>query len=1026
MAGFTFPVANITAGVSTQEYSLRAPGQASAQVNCMNSPRYGLMKRPNSRWLTGIADTSAVDPITIPLYHGGAEKIFLANAGTTDPIVISKNGTKTDVAVFPASSSAATKATTYLTLATSSNTSFASVGDVTFISNKAKEPQMTSATWDGYTETVTAADDSGTVTVTNSDVFTASVNTVDPNQDTRYAVLFSEDRGGTVSEYSAWCANKFSSAAAAPVADSLYAQIGGSGSGTTFSTRDVVPEIPHIAATLGYYLSSLQNGSSEFMVEATSLVPTSYSDSTNDVTEDDESKGTGVVTARYINHENGSLAAVSATSGLTEEAITVTRENAESVAKLPSRSWKDHTVKISAEKESPRGFYMRFASDDTSAASHSNAGPGGSPDRPRFTATTNLPRDGHWEEYCGVGVTTTPDATTLPHLLVRRPDGTFAFMEARGSFVINSSAGVTFNSGGGYFTVDTVDGGFNDSSTVAPLVVGDTIEFPVGGTNFPTTLTTDKMYYIVSSSYVGGAWQYKVSDSREGTAIALTGGGSAGTCEVKLTTYDKLEYKDRLSGDDETNKLPDFFSNPIVSMFSFQDRIGFVTENEVAMSGTGDYFNFFRTTVRSVLDSDRILASPLQADGETLQHAIPYKGGLFLITSHSQLILAGEGGALSPRTVSITQATRGTTDFNTRPVVVGDYLMMPYTNESGTGFYQVGPSTRYQNQFELEDISRQIPGYLPQGPRRIQGSPKHNMLFVLDDGTGLGSLPATEQEKIYVYQWFETPQGRGQSAWTKWEFNEGNTNAAAQYKILDIVFIVDRLYMIVETNGSIELEYIDLDASVTDSELPDTIEDNFDVALLDRATVLDPSSDASLDGSDTVITLPWKYSSIASNHQDSIEVIAIAGSTATIYKELQVSTGSPYNTVTVLGNNLTGADHIIVGFGYTMTHTFGPFAPSVGDRPVRGRNSFVRAGRLTFSKLNKVTLDVVHGGTTYTHTIDAGGTSTTSGEEYFGISQRLEELSVSLKNDLPWQSMFQGISYDMNIQEGVQEPIWHR
>ena len=81
MASVSYPVSNITAGVSTQEYSLRMDGQASDQSNVLNSPRYGLCKRPNSHYLSTFGTSALSAPLMFPLVYGGSEKIYLGGGG---------------------------------------------------------------------------------------------------------------------------------------------------------------------------------------------------------------------------------------------------------------------------------------------------------------------------------------------------------------------------------------------------------------------------------------------------------------------------------------------------------------------------------------------------------------------------------------------------------------------------------------------------------------------------------------------------------------------------------------------------------------------------------------------------------------------------------------------------------------------------------------------------------------------------------------------------------------------------------
>ena len=57
-------------------------------------------------------------------------------------------------------------------------------------------------------------------------------------------------------------------------------------------------------------------------------------------------------------------------------------------------------------------------------------------------------------------------------------------------------------------------------------------------------------------------------------------------------SLDKIEYTDRLVGDDDTNKVPTFIGNPINASFYYNNRLGFLSGPNVIMSQARDVYNF--------------------------------------------------------------------------------------------------------------------------------------------------------------------------------------------------------------------------------------------------------------------------------------------------------------------------------------------------------------------------------------------------------------------------------------------------
>jgi hypothetical protein len=69
----------------------------------------------------------------------------------------------------------------------------------------------------------------------------------------------------------------------------------------------------------------------------------------------------------------------------------------------------------------------------------------------------------------------------------------------------------------------------------------------------------------------------------------------------------RLEFwKPREVGDNETNPLPSFVGFPVDSISFFKNRIVFTSRQNVICSQAGDYFNFFASTVITIVDNDPI------------------------------------------------------------------------------------------------------------------------------------------------------------------------------------------------------------------------------------------------------------------------------------------------------------------------------------------------------------------------------------------------------------------------------------
>ncbi len=1036
MANFGYQSKAIISGVSTRPYALREDGHMEDNAsNCMLSPKFGLAKRPGTTYLQTIEANSAISDLAFfPISTDDKEKV-VCGVAASNWSVYDGDGDRSSVTFFPSSLDSASTAVSKYTAAgatfSPTKLSTTTIGDVTFIADSAVVPRMLTSTWDGYTDTANDGDRSGTVSVTNDDAFALWMKNVPATSSvgTPLSVTVIEERSSTPYRYDvAFFVKKDYS--------SQKLDLNGTITSTTSGYRfthgengNCYPTSLNVAESVGYMLSRHRTGGNSagnYIVQASNLGTASYASGDNSSLKN----GTAVVLGRYVNQNEGTLLSVGigSSDGTGEDAMVSAFRSVNDVSELPPISFIDHTLKVGSQ-ELPGGYYMRFISDEVSQSAFVNNASGYASTQPEFTSTTKTSRKGHWEEYCGTGVTQNLDGATMPLLLVTRPDNSYALMEARESFVVNDdSAGVNFVGGADdYFTVTNFDAGFNDGQYTSPLVAGDSIQFTVGGSNFPSELALNTTYYIRTATYDTGSslWRYTLQATKAtATQISVTA-GNATSCKLKLTTYDDFAWSKRVAGDDETNPVPPFVDTAITSMFNFQDRLGIITDGSVTFSGTGDYFNFFKTTVRDLDASDPFTASPNLERGDRLKGAIPYERDLVLTSTTAQYTLkAGEG--LSPTSAAIVNASRVRVSPYMDPTIVGDSIYLVNDQEDASTVTALKSGDQANTKFVPFDTSVNTPGYLPRGPRKLAGSSTHNMLFYLDD---------TESTSIYVYTWMDSKEGRIQSAWTKWDFG-------TDFLIKDIIVQGDRLYMVVNTNSMVTLEYIDLDLTSTDSLLSSTLQTNFGSCLIDHKTHNTAAtsdrtgthggiySEATSSG-DTVIKLKWR---LTDNNKANVVIVKSDGtvyeygsddSANTISVTVSASgdtltngtTSSSTMTKLVLnGVDITSSDYF-VGLKYTMTAPYGPFIPSTQQGPLSGRNIFTKGGRLTYSQANEFKVTVTHD-QPYTQTVSSGTTTATkSGDVMFAIRKHLPDLAFTITNEKPWNSLFQILKYDYVVQE---------
>jgi hypothetical protein len=224
-------------------------------------------------------------------------------------------------------------------------------------------------------------------------------------------------------------------------------------------------------------------------------------------------------------------------------------------------------------------------------------------------------------------------------------------------------------------------------------------------------------------------------------------------------TFKEFDYYDRDKGDELSNSMPSFVGKKIQDIFFYRNRLGFLAEDNVIMSETGIYENFFRTTVTDLLDTDVVDVAVDTNTVANLRYAIPFNQNLLIFGSHAQYILSSDK-PLTPGNASVSQTTAYAINPHVKPKQIGPNVYFaldrgPYTQVRE--YYNVPGSTGN----EATDITSHVPTYIDHTVTALEVSDKYDMLF----------LNPRDTNEIYVYNQTWEGETKSQSAWHRWEIN---------------------------------------------------------------------------------------------------------------------------------------------------------------------------------------------------------------------------------------------------------------
>ena len=246
-----------------------------------------------------------------------------------------------------------------------------------------------------------------------------------------------------------------------------------------------------------------------------------------------------------------------------------------------------------------------------------------------------------------------------------------------------------------------------------------------------------------------------------------------------------FDWSERTVGDDNTNPFPSLVGARINDIFLFKDRLGFIYDNSVLMSEAGNYSNFFRNTVISLLDSTPIDVVVGGGGFVSLRSAVPTTSRLILFSDREQFALKGDE-LLTNATVSITQITNFESDILIKPRTLGRYTYFLSGTQNSVLVREMYLDNLV-NDFDTNIINSHSPTLIPFNVKGMSGSSGDDQIII--------TITGSNEYFLYTYHW----QGNEKkiSSWSRHTID-------CDY-IVGAEFIDGDVYVIVNNNNDTQL-----------------------------------------------------------------------------------------------------------------------------------------------------------------------------------------------------------------------------
>ena len=226
---------------------------------------------------------------------------------------------------------------------------------------------------------------------------------------------------------------------------------------------------------------------------------------------------------------------------------------------------------------------------------------------------------------------------------------------------------------------------------------------------------------------------------------------------VDTFVFQQISYTDRLVGDEETNSHPTFVGEAITAGFFHNNRLGFLSLDNVIMSQTGDFYNFYFKTAQTTIESDPIDISCSSIKPTALHAALPTAQGVVLFSENQQFVLFADAGVLTPSLATIRALSNYEMDRNIEPVDVGTNLNFITKTPGYSRVFSMVTRGQQENP-QVLDLSRVVKEWISPNVDQLISSPQNSMI----------AMAGQSLNEVFLFRYYNDGKENLMEAWVSW------------------------------------------------------------------------------------------------------------------------------------------------------------------------------------------------------------------------------------------------------------------
>ena len=222
-------------------------------------------------------------------------------------------------------------------------------------------------------------------------------------------------------------------------------------------------------------------------------------------------------------------------------------------------------------------------------------------------------------------------------------------------------------------------------------------------------------------------------------------------------TFSAITWEDRKAGDDLTNPHPSFMGKTINRAFWHDDRLGFLSEDNVIFSKAKTPYDFYAATARAT-----ILADPIDVNCASVRptklHAVkPARQGLVLFSKSQQFLIYSDDGPLTPTSAKIRAISNMEMSDDVEPIDVGTHMNFISKTPNFVRVFAL-QTKGLEESPDILDIGRVVNEWITIDVDTLVASIQNEFI----------AMSSQASDEIYFYRTYSDGEKLLMESWFKW------------------------------------------------------------------------------------------------------------------------------------------------------------------------------------------------------------------------------------------------------------------